>query len=672
MPNISPRLNQILRILLDAKAPVSVDRLSKALDTSRRTVFRELESLDFVLRETGLVLDTVAGAGMFLKGSEQARLELDKVLRSGVALPQGKRDRRALLAFLLLDAGEAQKLYYYASVMGVSEATVSLDMDALQRRFADYSLSLVRRQGAEVIGDEINFRRMITHFLLHNDALSSLLQRFSAPLFDALNTIKLIAQTQWLARIDWVTEESQLVLCTQLAVMIDRVKKQRPLVRVSETAGGLSKQLAGQICDDLEDGFSIKLSAIERTYVASLICACRAKQLNPLDIRDEAAYNRVQNLAFRMIDCFDGSLSPSLKLNEDLVDGLSAHLFSAIVRLESGLELPSAMREQMKRDFPEVFLKSAQAAKVLEQELGVPVPDSEVSFIAAHFGAALMHLGERSSRRLVLKAGIICVAGIGVSYMMASQVRAQFRGELEVSVCDWSNPFEWADFDLLISSIPLEYDRCPVICVSPILSKEDYSEIRDAVRSHVAQSADELPRLSGSLPERLSRSSAHFLEMSEVLRGYSRLRIHGDCSFDELAKMTGYRFGSSPEAGAQIYADLTRREKISSQVIDKLGIILLHARTSGVERPQVALVIPEGNGFTNPYFQGVRGGLLMLVPQDSGKDMLEVFGYISSSLIEDDVFLGAVQSGDEAVAYTRIESAMLRYLQNYWSDNLRR
>ena len=61
---ISPRLNQILRILLGKSQPVSVDALAQATGVSRRTVFRELDHVDQVLQKTGLRLDTVPGEGM--------------------------------------------------------------------------------------------------------------------------------------------------------------------------------------------------------------------------------------------------------------------------------------------------------------------------------------------------------------------------------------------------------------------------------------------------------------------------------------------------------------------------------------------------------------------------------------------------------------------------------
>jgi mannitol/fructose-specific phosphotransferase system IIA component len=370
-----------------------------------------------------------------------------------------------------------------------------------------------------------------------------------------------------------------------------------------------------------------------------------------------------------MIDAFDASLSPSLKLNENLVNGLSLHVWSAIVRIKQGIELKNTMREQIQSAYPEVYEKSVLAAKVLEQELGGKVSENEASFIASHFGAALLHIGERGGRHIVLRAGVVCVAGIGVSYMMQSQIKSRFRGVLDVAVSDWNSPDEWEGYDLLITSVPLEYDRCPVIMTHPILTEEDYGKICGAIKTLVNTKRETMPKLASDLPGRMRRAAERFTTTAQILESFCRVTIHGDCTFDELAKMAGYRFGSNPENGRRIYDDLCHREGISPQTIPQLGIILLHARTAGVGEPVLAVITPEGPRFTDDHFMGARGAVVILVPQGD-KDTLETFGYVSGALTEDDVLLAAVQSGDEAVVYTRIEAVMLKYLADYCSDNL--
>ncbi|MEA4932376.1 MAG: hypothetical protein VB071_02110, partial [Lawsonibacter sp.] len=126
--------------------------------------------------------------------------------------------------------------------------------------------------------------------------------------------------------------------------------------------------------------------------------------------------------------------------------------------------------------------------------------------------------------------------------------------------------------------------------------------------------------------------------------------------------------GSEPEGGGQIYSDLVKREHVATQVIPRLEIVLLHARTHGIQRPSIGLISPEGQRFTNPYFQSARGCLVMLVPRNGDKELLEIFGSISGALIEDEILLAAVQCGDEPVVYTRIEAAIMQHLKDYWNE----
>lgn len=670
---ISPRLNQILRLLLEQNTPIRVDTLAHEIGVSRRTVFRELDGIEAVLQKVNLSLDTIPGEGMLLSGSSGDKDALGEMLGSAsVISPQNRADRRWLLIFLLSDAGGIQKLFYYAQMLGVSEATVSTDLDSLERYFESFGLTLLRRQsqGVELSGKEIDLRRMLVDTQSHIGNLHLFGKNYGYPSLQTIHTVTEALEGEWAPKLDWMTEESLAMLTLQLSVLMERVCKGRTLSKDDTAITGLPRQLAGQLCDMLENLFSIGIPEAERITVGTFIRACRAKHLNPLDINDAAAYTHMQTIAYRMIDAFDPRLSPSLKLNEDLIQGLSLHLWSAVVRLKQGIELKAEMQDQLVRDFPEVFSKSKQAAKVIEQEYHVRVPDSETAFIASHFGAALMHYGERSSHHVVLKAGIICVAGIGVSYMMASQVRSRFRGQLEVVVTDCNNPSEWSDFHLLISSIPLKNTACPVVVVKPVLEAEDYATIRNIIDSSILSAAEEMPHLIGSLPQHLERAALCLTHMSEMLRSFAKKTIHDDCSFEELAKMAGYRFGSEPESGGQIYTDLMQRERVSTQVIPRLSIVLLHARTQGIQRPSIGLISPEGQCFTNPYLQSVKGCLVMLVPKNGDKELLEIFGSISGALIEDEVLLAAVQSGNEPVTYTRIEAAIMQYLKDYWKEKL--
>lgn len=673
MAIITPRLNFILKTLLAADRPISVDTLSTEMDVSRRTVFRELKNADELLNQVGLKLDTRVGEGLILAGEPTGYQGLERLLDGNRAMPKNKEERRVLLAFILMDNEEMQKLYYFASILDVSESTISLDMDALEPRLRAMGLELIRRQGvgAELRGPEEKIRDAALELIHSLDKPEAFIRTFDHPARSIYDQLTQLLQGEFLPLLDWMTDDSLAELILQLSVAVDRIQRGCLLDEGEEKPQGLPAKLAAQLCDAIESSFSLVLPKAERTGVAGAIRGCRAKQLNPLDIDDVAAFAAIQKLTLEMIEAFDPELAPRLKINEDLINNLSVHLWSAVVRLKKGIALSSDVGDQLRREFPEIYDRTLKAVTRLEDYIETPVPAAEAALIAVHFGAAIMHLGQRTSRPILLKAGLVCVSGIGVSYMMASQIGEHFRGELEVSISDWNNPEEWQHYDLLISSFPLDYEERPVVTVNPILTQRDYEAIRSLIKTTVKTLSITIPKGEAGLAQRLDKVRLLFHELAPMMESFSGISVRDDITMAELIELAGNHFGEEAARQSQIIGDLSRREAISTQVIPQLGIVLLHAKTEGVDHPVLAMLSPADGGFTDASLSGAKGCVLMLLPKASAREFGEVLGCISQALVEDEVLLSAVHRGDEALAYTRIENALQVFLQKYWSDHFK-
>ena len=213
--------------------------------------------------------------------------------------PQNKQDRRQLLLLLLTDADGLQKLYYFAQTLGVSEATVSTDLDGLEEYCAVFGLRLARRQsqGVELTGGERALRRLAVDVVCRIPDVRSFSANYGYPSLRVMDEVQKTLQGEWAPKLDWMTEESLAMLTLQLTVMVERVRRGHTLEQgETPAAAGLPRQLAGQLCDSLESRFSVSLPDGERSEVALFIRACRAKHLNPLDINDAAVYRQMQNM----------------------------------------------------------------------------------------------------------------------------------------------------------------------------------------------------------------------------------------------------------------------------------------------------------------------------------------------------------------------------------------
>ena len=666
MKAISPRLNHLVRVLAFAEAPVSVNELAKRFGVSRRTIFREIEALDVFLKPYALSVGAKVGEGIYLVGTMSGKDCLREILDEHKAeQPTGRYERRILLALDLLTVCEAQKLYYYASHFKVSEATISHDLDYLEEKLAKNDVSILRKPGHGVTatGSELAVRGAICSILLEIERRDV---TFNAsvcyPPVKTMECVRQLTQTRYEQHLVWMTEESMEAFEMYIAVVSERIASGYTIESLDAEVSPRFLTIADFFANSLEMRLSIAFSDTERRSLAIYLSALRTSA-NISKKLDEAANDfLLKSLAYKMIEHFDPELSPVLKLDDRLVEGLALHTQSAIVRIKNNLELNDPLFDGILHSYPEIFEKSKRALEVF-QEFSAIIPESEASFLATHFGAAVLRLSEHKTRRFRISA--VCAGGIGTSYLMASQIKKHFAFQADVEICGLEDIklVDWETFDICVSSVPLDGLPIPVVKVQHLLEQSDIDAIKSQIEKLPVRKNQSVLQ-SGKIPLRLMCESAVGLlsDAAALLAYFEVITIESGCDFDRLASLAGYRFGGLPESGRLIYNDIINRESMSSQVVPSLELILMHARTSGVNHPVFALIVPENGRFTSPSLQHARCCVVMLAPKKVGRDTLNLIGRISSAFVEDSAFLNAVQIGAKDQVYQRLEEILREYL----------
>ena len=171
MNEFSPRMKQILQVLLEQNKEISVKNLAEQVGVSKRTVQRELGYVDRSLKKYGVSFHSRTGVGVWLTGDDGARAELAAALTESGDYDAGNREerRRRLILEILKEKG-LKKLFYYSSQFGVSEATVSADLAEAEKWLERYGLHVIRKPGSgvSVEGTEENYRRAIRAFISEN------------------------------------------------------------------------------------------------------------------------------------------------------------------------------------------------------------------------------------------------------------------------------------------------------------------------------------------------------------------------------------------------------------------------------------------------------------------------------------------------------------------------
>lgn len=695
--NFTPRLRQIILVLLQENQAISVKNLAEKIHVSKRTAQRELEYTGSTLRKYKVTLCSRTGVGIWLEGKEEDKEELRKLLKGQEVLDQADRgERRKRLILELLKDQEPKKLYYFGNKLGVSEATISKDMEKIQEWLSRYDLTIVKKQGLGVAlsGKERDYRRAVREFIAENmhtpmirgiydgkeptaqesvksQSIKNIYQILDDDILKRVCTCFASIQDE---RITRLTQESYTGMVIHVTIAVERVLKGDIMEENQELMHRLRKDadfhLALLIVDSLEEEFETEIPDIELAYICLHIKGSklqRSELEEPGGLSPESR-EEISEFVHEMIVAYDESIADILETDEEFTQGLAAHLRPTLIRIRNQMPIENPHLEEMKSNYPDIFKRCLYVGKYMEARTGFQIPESEIGFLTIHFGAALVRLESERSRKRVVDVGLICASGIGISRLMASRLQSHMRARVSLTTYGKEDltPYVLGKEDFFVTSMHIEDLQGDMIYVSPLLPEQDLKKIEEKVAFYESQ--PKLRDQDEDFAKQLEKVSSLSIHIKEVLKGFRCVTVGESLGFqDTIRKMTG-KLIQDTHGSSIVMEDLLKREEIATQVIPELGIALLHARTAGVLKPCIYIGTPESGGaFTHPYFQGVCAIVLMLIPKDEYKEEnSRLLGSVSQSLAEEEEFLKLVKGGEEP----RIQEELNRILKRYFNAYL--
>lgn len=692
--DFTPRLKQILIIMLEEGDIISVNELAVRIGVSKRTVQRELEYMESSLKPYPITFETKTGTGVWLSGSDEDKQQLlEELKESDIYDVSNREERRKRLLLEILKEKGLKKLYYYSSQFQVSEATISTDLESLEGWLSDQHLTITRKPGSgiEVNGTEESYRRAIRTFIEENIDTKILREFYETK--EEQNKIEAVYEkgmsqileddvlkrvVHCISKIDdkrivTLTETSYVGLVLHISIAISRIMKNEIIEQKEEWQEQIPEdddyRLAEEIVGRLEDEFSLEVPEIETAYVCLHIKGAKHQSIEWNGQKTvEMERKELLNLVNEMINAYDSEKAFIFKQDNEFIQGLLAHLQPTFVRLMYNMKISNPVLEDIKDSYKEIFERSKRAAEVLEKWIGKPVPETEIGFLTIHFGAAQVRLEGKKENIRQVSVGIVCASGIGISRLMLSKLDKVFRDRIQMETYGQNDitPYVVGKTDFFISSISLRQLEADVIQVNPLLNNEDMEEIRQKIFHYERVPKKEQAETKFTLE--LEQVNILAMQIKTILQYMDVFKFSNDITFEELIVAVSEKMSPYNDRQIMIQEDIEEREKLGSQIFAEFGFGLLHSRTKGVIRPSFSVCITKDKkAFSNPYFKGINMVLVMLLPKDENVQInSEILGYISSVLIEDYEFLLTITKGEKE----EIRLALSGYLRTFFNQYL--
>ena len=671
------RAKALLRVLLQSDDAQTAENLAQHLQVSEKTVRRDLPFVEALLTPLHLSLERKKGMGFWVQGESETKKHLLDTLQHEKKMPLTPESRRSRLLGELLPAKEPVKLFALARALGVTDSTISNDLDKLELWFLSFNLHLVRRPGFGVYvegSEEARRRAMVSYFyeeLGEEDILSLARGRFLEAgrnvlpgLFDPqrLRQLETFVRAMEIRLGKKLSDDALSGLVVHLAIALERMQAGERIEMDTKFLQSLQQtrefRVAANIAKRLETQFALQVPTSEIGYITMHLLGARNRVGGEEGEMTVMQSFELVRLARNIVKTAAEETGKPLEKDARLLSGLVNHLGPAVRRLRMRLEIRNPLLSEMEGKYPRLMEIADHATKSLAQAVGGRLPRGEIAYIAMHLGASIEGAAEAPRE---IRAIVACPAGMGTSKILSMRLREEYIGVRvlrEVSAFDLEKEGATrADADIVISMIPIEGLSLPVVVVTPMLTEKDKAKIDKAMAKlprHL-QGKDAAPARNFKDELRSLRHAADAVQ--SILDGF--FCIKGTYLPDDQLMEEGARHFAPGKATQKIAAAMEKREHLASTYLPNERVHLFHALDGTAGSARMGAIAYDTES-------GPMAAIFLLADPVAGKEAQEAISAISAGVVERPGFLAVLLQGDRKAAYEEVSRILQGFLQTHY------
>ncbi|WP_283215143.1 MULTISPECIES: BglG family transcription antiterminator [Streptococcus] len=471
----------MLKILSKHDGPISSRRLSDYLQVSRRTVFKDIDSLRLIANKYNIDIINIPSKGIELKiNNPQDILNLENKIKEKIYRDNySVENRRLYIIKQLYLTNNDLTLDYLSEEYLVSKTSIYNDIKVINKVIEGYGSKIVSNiSGIELIGDEINIQRSLIELIFHYSdkvSYSSSINKAQLVFFDK-NIVNSIYEELFLENKSLIENLPDYYIqsfLTLVFTLCSRVKIDRHIgddfKYVTPKFNNYDSETVKTFVDFLIDELDLNLKAKDIAYLKKQIYAHR---LVDKPINDKSDNNFIVNKFIGRISKIEGV---DFSNNEELVKAMSYHISAMVERLKLGIHIQNPLLKSLRKEYKTLFSIIWYSTNILEDYFKIKMNDDEVALILIYFQIQI----EASNKANNIL--IVCQYGISCAQLIYNKVKGFLpeKDNLLIRTLDELSNSDLSDVDFIISSINLDYLNLdiPYVFVNPVINNDDYIKI---------------------------------------------------------------------------------------------------------------------------------------------------------------------------------------------------
>lgn len=469
MTALNERCTHILNTLLWGSDYISLQQLIDELNVSRRSIYYDICRINEWLEEKLIQEITIErGKGILIPTEDKQKIkQLLQEETPDMNYYFQPSERVKIIIMRIFYSESPVYINQLTDCCQVSRNTIFGDLRVVVNTLHEYDLNLEyeSKEGYQISGDTVRARAV---FSLLFTELRRLYEK------DILSFLPKDAIHEHLQRLKELEKELGMHYVDGcllgIAAMMPVISRNNGKLYFP----GLKKDEIEQTSEyQLVRKYYAGLEEPERIYVTLHLLGARLTTASD-DFFENAIDESVYGITKSLVTEFEKISCVNFEDREELERDLFVHINASMYRYHYGIQVGNPLCEDIKREYPHVFETTRIVCKYLEKMIGIPMLDSEIAYLAMHFGA---HLKIAEKQNEQLRILIVCANGVSIGNMLKREVQRLLPQAQIVGVAAAVDLVNVQDIcDLVISAIPIQC-MVPVILVHSVLTDEDRNHI---------------------------------------------------------------------------------------------------------------------------------------------------------------------------------------------------
>ena len=451
----------------------------------------------------------------------------------------------------------------------VSRSSLSNDFNLIKHLFQKDGASLsFNNSGTFFSGSEIQAQQILKRLMISQD------QPFYLDGFDSAlyNRVICLLQEYSDSLQHPIPGDNMAQISTSICLLIGRAKAGHRIQLLDTNYLEPTRYYPRlwELISRLESACDLAFSASELGYLVTILLGSGFSQ------EEGQVQDNLKDQIRALIQ--DVSLIINLDLQDDhkLLEDIAIHMNQLFTRLQANNSLVNPLLADIKSNYHALFQDVKYLLTNEGSRYGLPaacplISDDEIGFLVLHIQAAI----ER--KFIQKKVVIVSPNGIGVSTYINAKIQRFLPNLHDIQIVSLKQleKLEVEDISFIISTVPIENLKRPVITISPLCTEEDMRQIMTAYAEVVAR-----------------QSTLNQYQMMNHGRGLIDAIYKGNFKSQEEA--LSFLLDQQPDMNqakkAQVLASILEREAQQSTYLDK-GIAIPHANPQLVETSNISVLL---------------------------------------------------------------------------------